>query len=186
MGLLVSHAPSRPLLARGEGLSLRALFEAQAGFVLRLLRRMGVAEADLDDALQEVFVVVHRRLEQYDGTCKVETWMFGITRRVASEFRRRPHVRREATMSEPPETVAEAAGPQEQAEQAELRRLLAAALDRLDDDKRSVFVLYELEGMTMNDVAQAVECPLQTAYSRLHAARDIVRRALERAFGDRP
>ncbi|MFO0661561.1 MAG: sigma-70 family RNA polymerase sigma factor [Polyangiaceae bacterium] len=165
--------------------TLRELFDNHAAFVVRVLRRMGVLEADLDDVLQEVFVVVHRKIEQFDGRCKVETWLFGIAFRVAADHRRARGRRRETAVDELPE-VPTPHGPEHLAQSAELQRWLMQALDKLDDEKRAVFVLYELEGMSMNDVADAVSVPLQTAYSRLHSARDTVRKTIERAYGGAP
>lgn len=165
-------------LARPE-LTFERVFHEQARFVWRALRRLGVGEADIDDVCQEAFLVVHRKLDTFHGGSSLTTWLYGICIRVASEHRRRPHRRRE----EMTDTLPETSVPAQQDTALETSRALAqldAALDALDDDKRAVFVLYEIEQLTMNDVAEAVGCPLQTAYSRLHAARKIVEAALRR------
>jgi RNA polymerase sigma-70 factor (ECF subfamily) len=120
--------------------------------------------------VQEVFVVVHRRLPSFEGRSSLRTWLYGICLRVASDFRRRARVRYERTASDPARDLSESASlaPDERARaRAQLRNLLAA----LDDDKREVLVLYEIEGLPMSEVAEILGCPLQTAYSRLHAAR---------------
>src|SRR5262249_41794882 len=93
--------------------------------------------------------------------------------RVASDYRRRAPRRREVVTDEPPEQRAEG-GPEHDFARAQARKILDAALARLDDDKRAVFVLYEIEELTMAEVAEIVSAPLQTAYSRLHAARKLV------------
>jgi RNA polymerase sigma-70 factor (ECF subfamily) len=149
---------------------------AHAPYVWRTLRRLGVHDADAKDMCQEVFVVVHRRLPDFDGSSSVKTWLCGIAIRVASQYRRRARHRREELAGELPEVVGSA---EQEAElrKSELLRRLDAVLDRLDEHKRTVFVLYELEELTMNEIALMLGCPLQTAYSRLHAARAIVRRA---------
>jgi len=120
-----------------------------------------------------VFVTVHRRLASFEGRSTLRTWLYGICIRVASEHRRRPHVRKETPLSEPPHESHEqfAIGPDSNFEQrSAVQRLLAV----LDEDKRQVVVLYEIEGFSMKEVAEIVQCPLQTAYSRLHAGRALM------------
>jgi RNA polymerase sigma-70 factor (ECF subfamily) len=160
----------------GEG-SFREIFREHAPFVWRVLRRLGVGEADVEDVAQEVFLVVHRRLAEFEGRSKLRTWIYGIAVRVASDHRRRAHVRRELATDRPPERAGSAPQPKE-LEQRQARALLDAALARLDEDKRAVFVLFEIEEVAMKEIAEAVGCPLQTAYSRLHAARRELKEAL--------
>ncbi|HEX4417739.1 MAG TPA: sigma-70 family RNA polymerase sigma factor [Kofleriaceae bacterium] len=158
-----------------------ALYAEHAAFVWRSLRRLGVSDRDLDDVCQEVFVVVHRKLATFDATATMRTWLFGIARRVAADHRKRAHVRRE-TLAAPAELEISQAGAA-QAPPVELQRaraVLDEILDELDEAKRAVFVLFELEEMAMAEVAKAVECPLQTAYSRLAAARKQVEGAVRR------
>lgn len=155
------------------------LYAAHASFVWRSLRRLGVPLADAPDACQEAFVVVHRKLPGFDQRSTLRTWLFGICLRVASDWRRRAYLRREIPTPAPP--AGESPPLQAEAiERAQARVLLDAILDRLDQDKRAIFALYELEGWLMDDVASAVGCPVQTAYSRLHAARRIVDTAIGR------
>jgi len=151
--------------------SLREVFDAHAAYVLRSLRHLGVAESDLEDVGQEVFVTVHRKLSTFEGRSKLRTWLYGICLRVASDYRRRAHVRRERATADPARDLRE---PDEQAPDAQVqaRAELRALLEELDEDKRAVVVLYEIEGFSMKEVAEILDCPLQTAYSRLHAARD--------------
>jgi RNA polymerase sigma-70 factor (ECF subfamily) len=156
--------------------TFKEVFEAHAPYVWRTLRRLGVHDADANDMCQEVFVVVHRRLSEFDGTSAVKTWVYGITIRVASQYRRRARHRHEELVAELPEPAGAPAQEGELRQRETLRRL-DRVLAQLDEHKRTVFVLYELEELTMNEVAQVLGCPLQTAYSRLHAARAFVRRA---------
>jgi RNA polymerase sigma-70 factor (ECF subfamily) len=151
--------------------TLREIFDAHAAYVLRSLRHLGVAESDIEDVGQEVFVTVHRRLSSFEGRSKLRTWLYGICLRVASDYRRRAHVRRERATADPARDLPE---PDERAPDAQVqaRAELRALLDQLDEDKRAVVVLYEIEGFSMKEVAEMLGCPLQTAYSRLHAARD--------------
>ncbi len=163
---------------------VRAIVEEHAAFLLRSVRRLGVAELDVEDVAQEVLVIVHRKLAQYDVRCSMRGWIFGIASRVAADYRRSARVRRERVSDLVPETPV--AADQERAlDRSRARALLDRALDELDEDKRAVFVLYELEGLEMQEVAEMLGCPVQTAYSRLHAARDRVRARLERALGER-
>jgi RNA polymerase sigma-70 factor (ECF subfamily) len=154
------------------------VFAQHARFVWRALRYLGVAEADLEDVCQEVFLVVHRRLEDFEGRSSVRTWVYGIALRVASDHRKSSRVRRESTGDAPRE--AESADPCP-GRRAEARELLQRALDTLDDDKRAVLLLYELEGFSIPEIADLLGVPVQTAYTRLHAARERVGRALQRA-----
>jgi RNA polymerase sigma-70 factor (ECF subfamily) len=150
--------------------TVREVFDEYAGYVWRTFRHLGIPEADVPDLCQEVFVVVHRKLGEFEGRSSVKTWLYGICVRVASDHRRRAHVRNERAQSDAGEQLSssQSFGPDARAEaRAQLQSLLA----ELDDDKRTVLVLYELEGLTMKEIAEIVGCPLQTAYSRLHAAR---------------
>jgi RNA polymerase sigma-70 factor, ECF subfamily len=153
--------------------SMRQIFDEHARYIWRTLRHLGIPEADTPDLCQEVFVIVHRRLPSFEGRSSLRTWLYGICLRVASEHRRRPHVRKETPLSEPPNSVQEqqATTPDSNLEQ---RNAVEHLLSVLDEDKRQVIVLYEIEGFSMKEVAEILECPLQTAYSRLHAARALM------------
>jgi len=168
-------------------IEVRELFDDHAGYVWRALRHLGAAEADVEDLCQEVFVVVQRKLGEFEGRSELRTWLYGICLRVAADHRRRAHVRNERPHPDPTEGLAASPGMRPDA-RAEARSALQALLDELDDDKRAVLVLYELEGLTMKEVAATVGCPLQTAYSRLHAARDRLTALVEgrRSNGGKP
>ena len=153
--------------------SMRQIFDEHARYIWRTLRHLGIPEADTPDLCQEVFVTVHRRLSSFEGRSSLRTWLYGICLRVASEHRRRPHVRKETTLSEPVLAVHEQ--PASASESTlEQRNAVEHLLSVLDEDKRQVVVLYEIEGFSMKEVAEILECPLQTAYSRLHAARALM------------
>jgi RNA polymerase sigma-70 factor (ECF subfamily) len=157
--------------------SFPEVFQRTAPFVWRALRRLGVREADVPDVCQEVFVVVHRRLPDFDGSSALRTWIYGICLRTASQYRRRAPQLREV----PEDDAREQTVLPDQEDILERRRArdrLDVALGKLSDDKRAVFVLYELEELPMKEVAAVLGCPLQTAYSRLHGAR----REVEEAF----
>jgi RNA polymerase sigma-70 factor, ECF subfamily len=172
------HATSAP--AGPEGLlGAAGLFREYAPFAWRVLRRLGVAERDADDVCQEVFVTAHRRIASFEGRSSQRTWLYGICVRTASEYRRRAVHRHEVLSEGVPEAAVDASQ-EEDAALREARATLDRILGSLDDDKRAVFVLYEIEELPMTEVAVAVGCPLQTAYSRLHAARRDVDSALHR------
>ena len=175
-------APPRP--APPAAIEFASVFAELAPFAWRALRRLGVADADVDDVCQEVFLVVHRRLAAFEARSSLRTWVYGICLRAASEYRRRPHRRREEATSSPPDPGV-APGQEEAIDRWRALAALDAALDTLDDEKRAVFVLYEIEQVPMQEVAEAAGCPLQTAYSRLHAARKKVEAAMRQALAER-
>jgi RNA polymerase sigma-70 factor (ECF subfamily) len=155
------------------------LYERHVDFVWRNLRRMGVHESHLDDATQEVFLVVHRRLAEFEGRSSEKTWLYGIALRVASEFRR--WNRRKNQHDPLPDTVVAAGDdPHDHAERREAARLLDRMLDAIPEERRNVFVLMELEGFSAPEVAAALSIPVNTVYSRLRLARADFERAVER------
>lgn len=165
-------------MTRPELPPLRRIFDEHASYVWRALRHLGVPEADVDDVCQEVFVVVHRRIAAFEGRSTLRTWIYGICLRAASDYRRRAWVRREIPVGE--EIDGEIDPPQADAVAAsEARSKLRRALESMDEEKRAVFVLFEIENVSMKEIAELMSCPLQTAYSRLHAARRIVLAALD-------
>ena len=148
-------------------------------FVWRCLRGMGVGSLSLDDAVQDVFLVVHRQLGGFRGESSVQTWLYGIARHVASNQQRRDQRKQaplEPLVSEPAHP---APGPLERAEEAEAAVFVASFLAGLDDKKRDLFILAVLEEMTIPEVATALAIPLNTAYTRLRSVRADFERALE-------
>lgn len=149
-------------------LDVAEVFRNEVPYVARALRYFGVPDKDLADVCQEVFIVVHRKLSEFEHRSSLRTWLFRICQRAASDYRKKAYVRLET----PVEATPESSAPVDPFTQPlETRRLLLRALDQLDNDKRAVFVLFEIEGLDMKEVAEVMGCPLQTAYSRLHAAR---------------
>jgi len=155
-------------------------FAAEAPRVLRLLRRLGVREADVEDVCQEVFLIVHRRWHEFRGEAAIGTWVYGIALRRGLSHCRSKHVR--AGRAQAPEHAAPAVAPDQVAalERTERQELLRAALAHLGDAQREVFVLYELEELSMREVAAVLDVPLHTAYGRLYAARRELAAALKR------
>jgi RNA polymerase sigma-70 factor, ECF subfamily len=167
----VLHAEPERASAR---CTTRQLFEAHGGFVLRLVRRLGVRASDVEDVTQEVFMIAHRRIADLHGEEQARSWLFGIARRVVANHLRKSNRRREQPVTDMP--VEASFDPAETLQLNRDRALLERALSRLDPDKRAVFVLFELEGLAMHEIAELVGCPLNTAYSRLYAGRALVQR----------
>src|SRR5215216_7482143 len=153
-------------------MTFEELYDREFDFIWRSLRRLGVPNGDLPDAVQEVFLVVHRRLASFEGRAKVTTWLFKIALRVARDRRRRAHVRNELLLSEPLDLALD---PREDATRTLERRddmaLFDAALEGLDLEQRAVFTLFELEGLSGPAIAELLDIPLGTTYSRLRLGR---------------
>jgi RNA polymerase sigma-70 factor, ECF subfamily len=143
------------------------IYDEHFAFVWRSLRRLGVPDAHLDDAAQEVFLVVHRRLSEFAGRSSLKTWLFGIALRVASAVRRRA-IRKP---TEPLEDDVLDERVERLSEAAHAAKLVQRLLNDLDADRRAVFVLAELEQMTAPEIARALDVNLNTVYSRLRLAR---------------
>ncbi len=169
-------------------MNFQEVYDAHFAFVWRSLRRLRIPEPSLKDAMQDVFLVVHRRLGEFEGRAKVSTWLFGICLRVAKDYRRRAHVRREvlddAHIAALVDHTSDAGAG---AEQHENQALFEAALDDLDLDQRAVFILFELESSTGDEIAEALQIPLGTVYSRLRLGRAAFKKAvLAQAWRRRP
>jgi RNA polymerase sigma-70 factor (ECF subfamily) len=184
---VASRALERPPLgpdqenaaAPDAALTFDAIYEEHARFVWRSLSRLGVAEPQLSDAMQEVFLVVHRRLGEFEHRSSLRTWLFGVVLRVASQARRQGR-RRVLEPLQADFVDATADSPYDDAARAEAARTLYRLLDELSPDQRAVFVLVELEQMTLPDAADAVSANLHTAASRLKAARRKFEAAVKR------
>jgi RNA polymerase sigma-70 factor (ECF subfamily) len=154
-------------------------------FVWRSVKRLGVRDAALDDVVQEVFVIVHRRLSAFEGRSALRTWLFGIALRVARDHRRsvarrNPKEAQGAENVDPDTLRSTFSTPGESAEKAEAVRLLYTILDELDDERREIFVMAELEQMPMPEIARTLDLGVNTAYARLRAARISFEQALAR------
>jgi RNA polymerase sigma-70 factor, ECF subfamily len=147
-----------------------ALYRAHVRFVWRSLRRLGVREASLEDATQEVFLVVHRRFQDFRPGPTEKAWLFAIALRVASDQRR--WVRRKGKLAPLREELIEGPGsPFEGTMKREASDLVNGFLDELDEARRSAFVLSELEQMTGAEAAVALDISPNTFFSRVYSAR---------------
>lgn len=154
------------------------VYREHVRFVWRTVRRLGVREADVEDLCQRVFEIVHRQLPEFRGDARLTTWLFGIVRRVVADHRHSAYERRRELHDDA--ELESAPGQERLVAERQARALLDQLLDELDDDKRIVFVLCELDGMAVKDVAELVDAPVQTVYSRLHVAREKVERGVRR------
>jgi RNA polymerase sigma-70 factor (ECF subfamily) len=152
----------------------RALYDSEFGYIWNSLRRLGVPEKDLEDLAHDTFMTAHRRLSTYDPARPIRPWLFGIAFRLASDFRRQARHQYELSSSEEEgndDRPDDARLPDELAEASQARRQVLEALETLDIDRRAVFVMYELDGHPVPEIASALGIPLNTAYSRLRLAR---------------
>jgi RNA polymerase sigma-70 factor, ECF subfamily len=149
---------------------LAAVYRDHVAFVHRCVRRLGAPDSGVEDVVQDVFVVAARRLHEFEGRADVRTWLFAIAMRVIRHHRRTTwrHLRRKEALA-----FREAALPSygETMEARDASALLMRLLDGLDEERRAVFVLMELEGMSAPEVAEALEMNPNTVYTRLRAAR---------------
>ena len=160
----------------------RVLYETHFDLVWRVLRRLGVREADTLDLVQKVFLTVHARLGGFEGRSQLKTWIFGICQRVASDYRRSARVQREVA-TDVTELEAHrdgARGPLASMESRQLAVVAEAILDKLPEAQRVVFVLFELEEMSGDEIAALLEVSVGTVRSRLRLAREAVRREVVR------
>ena len=164
-----------------QEMTFQEVYQEHFRFVWRSLRRLGVRESDVADAVQDVFVVVHRKIADFEGRSKVTTWLFGICLRVARDRRRLAHVRHdvsdEVTLSEKADERADVAA---EAERRQGMAVLEAILDELPIEQRAVFTLFELDGLNGEAIAELLEIPVGTVHSRLRLARDAFRQILSR------
>ena len=156
---------------------LETIYRSQFRFVWRSLRRLGVPERDLPDAVQDVFVVVHDKLGEFEGRSRIETWLYGIALRIASDRRRRASSRLEVfdTAIDRP---GEVPSPSAATERREGLELLERILDALPLEQRAVFTLFEIDGQSCDSIAELLDVPLGTVYSRLRLARQAFEKKL--------
>lgn len=157
--------------------SLAAVYNEHHDFMWRSLRRLGVDAADVEDAVHDAFLVVARRLVEFEGRSSLRTWLFAVAIRVAQSRRR--DRQREVHHLERYESVAPRQSDDPWPRQ-EMRVILHQLLDTLDEDQRIVFIMIELESMTAPEIAAALELKVPTVYSRLRLAREAMRRAVTR------
>jgi RNA polymerase sigma-70 factor (ECF subfamily) len=177
----VSAAPIRPPQhVPASPPDIAAIYDAELSYVWSCLRRLGVARSDLEDVAHDVFVVIHRRLGTYDPARPLRPWLFGIAFRVVSEHRRH-HVRRGAFSME--EEPADPSTGEDAITRHEERAWVHGALAAVPLERRAVLLLHDVEGCTAPEIAELVQVPLNTVYSRLRIARHELSVALAKLEG---
>jgi len=164
-------------------MNLEQIYERHADFVWRTLRRLGVAEAEARDATHDVFLIVHAKLGCFEGRSSLSTWLFAICRSVAKDFRKRE--RRGAQLSTDGEAADEIdlrADVGRTAEHHQQLIELERILGKLPSEQRNVFILFEIEKLTGEELAEVLNIPLGTVYSRLQLARKLFKEELERSL----
>jgi len=169
----LSTTPSQ-LAQPGQGIRLEDVYLDHFTMVWRGLRRLGVPEASIDDAVQDVFLVVHRRLADFEGRSSLKTWLYGIVLRVAKDYRR-ARIRQAQRIERLAQLLsvepASARTPVEDAERREASQALHAILAQLREDFREVLVLTEMEGLSVRDTAEVLGLGVRACQRRLRAAR---------------
>lgn len=156
------------------------VYDAEFDFVYRVVSRLS-GGSDVDDLVQEVFLVVHRRLPEFRGEARLTTWLFRIAYRVVGTYIRHERFRRRVLDLFGFESQAEKAFVEASPEREEEARRVHAALERLSFTKRSALILYEVEGWSGEEIAEAMSVPVGTVYTRLHHARREFREAYDRS-----
>jgi RNA polymerase sigma-70 factor (ECF subfamily) len=162
--------------------SFRSIYDDYFDFVWTSTRRLGVPVDAVDDVVQEIFVVVNARLSTIEHPASLRSWIYGVVRRTVSTYHRRRRVRGASESHDPFEDGASPMQPSplDLTVLSDEIRLLWCLLGELGPLKREVFVLAELEEMTMPEIAEAIGVPVNTAYSRLRVAREEFNDALAR------
>ena len=162
----------RELVARcreGDTAAWRTLYDRYSPSVHRFISAFGVPPEEREDAAQDVFVAVYRSLGRFRGEAALSTWIYRIAARHAGRMGRRRRVREflNALVTREPAPPP----PPDPSERASNLHLLYRMLGRLQPKKRMVLVLFEIEGLPVDEIARVVGCPENTVWSRLHHAR---------------
>jgi RNA polymerase sigma-70 factor (ECF subfamily) len=180
----IEPLPARPARAEHD---FAAIFAQEFSYVWRALTRLGIAEADREDLAHEVFFQVHQKLSTADLDRPIRPWLFAFAFRIASSYRRLARHRFERS-GESAEAIDAAPSPHDFLERREAQCLVDSGLEELSLEQRAVFVLHEIDGCAMPEIATALAIPLNTAYSRLRLGRTRFAAAVRRlkAEGGRP
>ena len=163
-------SPNSPPMAAALTPEFHALYQQELPYVFRSLRRLGVRGADMKDVTHEVFLVAWRRFDSYQRSRPVRPWLFGISYRVAADYRARAQHRE---LPNEPALAAAAVAPSAEGSLAEreAREVVMRALEGLPEERRAVFILHELDGCAAPEIADTLGIPINTVYSRLRVAR---------------
>lgn len=149
---------------------LRTIYESEFAYVWRTLRRLGLSGRDIEDGVQDVFVVVHRHLGDYDPARPLRPWLFGIAYRVVLRGRRRTGTQAER-LTATVEAAAEILSADQEIEAREQQAMVQEALLAMGPERRAVLVMHDIDGHAAPEIADALDVPTNTVYSRLRLAR---------------
>ena len=154
-----------------------SVFDAEFSYVCRVLQRLGVPHADVEDVAQEVFVTVHAKFGEYDRTKPVRPWLFAFAYRSASNYHRVAHRResREQVSEAPPPTT-----PEEGALDRQAQALVLAALQQIPLERRCVLIMHDIDGFSAPEIGETLSIPTNTVYSRVRIAREEFKKAIQR------
>ena len=159
-----------------------AIYGSEFSYVWNVLRRLGVQPKDLEDVVHDVFVAVYRHLPDYDRARPIRPWITGIAYRVAANHRRKAPYHREMVGQDVPDIQDERPLQDAVAQDRQALALVHSAMEVLDENRRTVFVLHDLEGHSIPDIAVILQVPINTLYTRLRLARSQFTDALRRLF----
>lgn len=165
-------------------LTFRELFDSQFAYVWNALKRLGIQERDLEDVAQQVFLQVHAQLSSYDPSRPLRPWLFAFAFHAASNYRDLARHKVELSIV-PPELHDPLPRADEQLITRQELELAERALKRVAIERRAVLLLHEVEGHTMPEIAESLNIPLNTAYSRLRLARQEYEQAVRRLRAQR-
>lgn len=168
--LQVAQMPLLESVPTDASAQVEQIFRAHADFVWRALRRQGVLESEVEDAVQEVFLVVYRRVAEYVEQGSIRAWLFTISRQVANHYKR-SFARRERKQQALADAPSPMHQPMDARETAEAVAVVNAFLAELGEEQAMVFYLIEIEGLTAPEVASSLGVNLNTVYGRLRLAR---------------
>jgi RNA polymerase sigma-70 factor (ECF subfamily) len=168
---------------------LRKLYSERADFVRRVIIRLGGPRADVDDLVHDVFLIALRKRDSFEGRAAPTTWLYSVAVKVVAGARRRARIRQLFGLEDAYEPT-ERETPASVFEHREASRIVYRLLDRIGEKKRTVFILFELEGLSGEEIAEAVGCPLKTVWTRLFHARrefaELLGKTSEREGWDAP
>lgn len=170
----------------GDARATRALYDLHFGFVHRTARGLGTPASEVEDVAQEVFAIAFRSIDRFQAG-KFSTWLYRLCANVVTDHHRRRRVRTafSALFGEAEERIAPGPSPEGHAQQSEAKERVAEVLARMAPKKREVFALFEIEGLTGEEIAERVGCGVATVWTRLHHARkDFTRIARKRGLLD--
>jgi RNA polymerase sigma-70 factor, ECF subfamily len=173
-----------PSIASESAPALAEVFRDHFDALYRFCVRLGASGADAEDLVQEVFITAHRRMPSYDARAPMRPWLYGIAYNVFRDQKKRAYRHRENLPGDVDLEDRRSDPPQETALRAKgARDLVRAALLEIPERRRVVFVMHELDGLSIREVADALDLPVRTTYARIEKAREEFTRAVRRAQG---